>query len=430
MPFAKLFNRFFRRDDSRRKHGRAGYKRTNNRPSASNNRRQQIPNRKNSFAAERDRLRRKERRDKLFTRFRRHYRVALVVVGILVTIAIIFGAGRFIVQTGYFRLDEISIAGVEQLNVEEISQFLAEYRERSLLSLSAGEVESRLQENFTYIKEAYVRKIIPNKLEVEVVERFPAFSYVNMAGAYLIDEEGVVIRVLDYEETAPLTEEELAIIEGYVNPNSEKIKARYIEQLPAEEQEKIQLQEAREERLAREAQRSAQSSSLSASSTSTDSATSTDTAEIEEEEKFVWEEVPLKKKQAVIDEMRKEYLVRVTSRLERFNGKVKELNLNLLRVVELDVYAFQQGEEFDSERFDLISTVRQELTLAGYSLHEINWRTPFNIRARIASGTEIVFTLSKPLSRQLSELAAIERVQTVNRLQEVDLRGELIAVKD
>lgn len=384
-----------------------------------------------NFRQERARLKKQESRDRILSFFKKYYRFFLGLSSILALLIIVFLASRYVVQTGFFRVQEIKVVGAEQLSVADVSVSLAEYMDRSLFSINAGEVSQKLKDEFSYIKEVYIRKQVPDKLEIEVVERYPFLSYVNMAGAYLVDREGVVVSVLDYEETVPLTADELAIIEGYIDPNSERIMNRYIEQLSPEEQEEIRLQIARQERLERQ-KAAAKSSSTSSSESEEFSASQEQASEdpVAEEDLFNWEEVPLKKKQSVIDDLRQEYQVRVDSRLERFHTAVENTGLKLINIEELSVDEYQKGEDFSVQQFNFMTTIKERFKEYGFALQSIDWRTSFNVRAAIWSGTEIVFTMNKSLEQQLAELAAVSRVQSVNRMQEVDLRGELIAVRE
>lgn len=359
----------------------------------------------NQFSQERKRQLRQNKILAVWQFVRRHSRVFTVLVVVLGLVLGGAGLSRLFEQTNYLEIKEIEVSGVEQLSSEEINKQLEQYRGRSLYSVDATLIEYELVNSFPFLKTAFVRKILPDRLEVEVQERFPVFSYMNIAGAYLVDEEGVIARVLLYEESNELSTEELAIIEGYIDPNSERIQSRYYEQWE-------QKQEAIEEEVGSEGGLPVNSDD-----------------EEPEEARPEWEDVPAEDKQAIIDELSQEYRSRVDTRLQKHQELINALGLDLINLTDLTVRGYSEAEEFSREQFEFFQVIKEFLEEGGYKIREIQWRTDFKIVVYLDSGTQILFTtVDKNLDLQLLELSAVEQVEAINSKNGIDLRSGKVAV--
>lgn len=359
------------------------------------------------FNLERKRQLRQNRISTAFQFVRLHARIFLTL-GVIVGLGVGgFLLSRLFEQTNYLEIKRIEVSGLEQLSVEEINAQLNEYVGRSLYGVDATAIEGQLVSNFPFLKAVHVRKILPDKLEVEVQERFPVFSYVNIAGAYLVDEDGFIARVLAFEETNPLSADELAIIEGYIDPNSERIQVRFYQQW-----------EQRQSELAEEGEGDGQGG-LPAASGEDDS----------EEARPEWETVPVEDKQAVVDELRQEYQSRVSARINQHKELINELGLSLSQMVDYSVQGYAEGENFRDEQFDFYFTVKEFLNNADYEVAEIQWRTDFKIIVQLQAGAQLIFTtVDKNLELQLLELSAVEKVEALSSRRGVDLRGQKVAV--
>jgi cell division septal protein FtsQ len=113
--------------------------------------------------------------------------------------------GYFLFFSNYFLVNDIAVSGSERVSADAIRGSLREYMSgktvfvpnNHFIFLTKSGAEESLFEDQPLIREiSRFKKIWPNKIEVEVVERTPGFA-LNVDGKnFLVDEEGVVVREL------------------------------------------------------------------------------------------------------------------------------------------------------------------------------------------------------------------------------------------
>jgi cell division septal protein FtsQ len=125
-----------------------------------------------------------------------------------VQIAVVIVVGLFtyfFCISPYFMVTEIAVAGTERVSSDSVRETLRKNMEGNwlvipkshFLLLSKSRAEGQLTGELPLIKEVVgFRRVWPNKIEVEVVERRPGFAFIVDGKNYLVDEEGVVVREL------------------------------------------------------------------------------------------------------------------------------------------------------------------------------------------------------------------------------------------
>lgn len=107
----------------------------------------------------------------------------------------------FLVVSHYFVIADVAVSGNQQVKTEDIqnSIILAHGREflipaNHFLLMTNSHVNKLITSAFPMIKQVNViKRIWPNKLEVQVEQRNPGFIFQTNNQNYLIDEDGVVI---------------------------------------------------------------------------------------------------------------------------------------------------------------------------------------------------------------------------------------------
>lgn len=129
------------------------------------------------------------------SRLRRKRRIkarALKIVtlfGVFVTVLMF----SFVYKVEAFRVKVVEVAGVERVSAEKIYDDANITIGESLLTLPIGEMRESILEKQPLLKDASIRRIVPSRVKIEVVERRP-FAYVtNRRQYYLIDKDGVVL---------------------------------------------------------------------------------------------------------------------------------------------------------------------------------------------------------------------------------------------
>ena len=117
---------------------------------------------------------------------------ALLLVGVPVV------AVLWVLTSPRFLLAEVQIGKTVQVTTEEVAHALAPLEGRHLLALSLDDVESLLVVN-PWIGGAAIRKQLPNRLVVEILERSPAALLRRNDGIFYVDRTGFVIATYDPE---------------------------------------------------------------------------------------------------------------------------------------------------------------------------------------------------------------------------------------
>jgi len=119
----------------------------------------------------------------------------------------------------YFQIKEVKVEGNERLSQEDIVKDLRLPPRASLLTIDLAGIGRNLREN-PWIKVASLRRQLPSTLVVKVKERTPLAIFMA-ARPYLIGEEGVVLRELEWEELPDLPR--LRVVASYVLSPGERI---------------------------------------------------------------------------------------------------------------------------------------------------------------------------------------------------------------
>jgi cell division septal protein FtsQ len=124
----------------------------------------------------------------------------------LPTIGILGLAFYYLFVSSYFLVTDVQVVGAQQVPAEQIKaaiQSSANSRwlfipKNHLLLMSESNTLEALAEEMPLIKEmAKYRRVWPNGVKMEIVERKPGFAFNVNGRSYMVDEEGVVVKELD-----------------------------------------------------------------------------------------------------------------------------------------------------------------------------------------------------------------------------------------
>ncbi len=99
---------------------------------------------------------------------------------------------------GYFgyAARDIAIAGLEHQSPEAVLSVIGVRPDASLLLFDAARAK-RILENVDWVEHASVRRVHPNKLEIEVTERQPYAVWQRGGAYYVIDRSGIALSTLE-----------------------------------------------------------------------------------------------------------------------------------------------------------------------------------------------------------------------------------------
>ena len=110
---------------------------------------------------------------------------ALICVFFL-TIYLYFGNSR------YFKLERIAIVDRSRATNLNDAELLKLYKGRNIFSVNIASLASSIKRDNPVIKQAIVRRILPNELEIQIVPRVPV-AKVKLRGYFPIDRTGMVL---------------------------------------------------------------------------------------------------------------------------------------------------------------------------------------------------------------------------------------------
>ena len=112
---------------------------------------------------------------------------------IVVAFLFVLGSSMFVMNVEAFRVKIIEITGVERVSAEEIYDGSRISIGANLFTLPTGNIRDKILDEQPLVKTAYVRRVLPSRVRIQIYERQP-FAYVTDGeNYYLVDRERVVL---------------------------------------------------------------------------------------------------------------------------------------------------------------------------------------------------------------------------------------------
>lgn len=102
-----------------------------------------------------------------------------------------------------FTLEKVIIKGNKNLPEDKIVSAINADVGTSLFSLNLEDIHSRLKK-FSWVQHASIRRIMPNTIEIEVIERKPIAIWQNKMKLFLVDSDGSIITSKNIEKFTSL----------------------------------------------------------------------------------------------------------------------------------------------------------------------------------------------------------------------------------
>ncbi|MBM3708847.1 MAG: FtsQ-type POTRA domain-containing protein [Actinobacteria bacterium] len=109
--------------------------------------------------------------------------------------ALIWGFNYFY-NSSYFKISSIIIKGNFHYDSELIKKEAEVVLGLNIFEIDKKYVEEKLEKNLIWLKSASLKKVFPNKIEIEITERKPYLKLVYGGRYYLIDDSGVILEEL------------------------------------------------------------------------------------------------------------------------------------------------------------------------------------------------------------------------------------------
>ncbi len=140
----------------------------------------------------------------------------LLVVTLLgsISLGLVYGY-RTLTTSAHFAVSHVEIVGNRQLSTPEVLNLSGVAVGMNILEVSLGEISRKLQRN-PWIESATVRRVLPDGVAIDIVEREP-FFWVQQGGAlYYADRNGVPIAALELGRFVSLP---VLVLEENAEPN-------------------------------------------------------------------------------------------------------------------------------------------------------------------------------------------------------------------
>ncbi len=283
----------------------------------------------------------------------------------------------------FFKIKKIEILGLEQVNQEVFNQSVEQYRGKSLINANTQEIKTNIKQQYDFIQEVYVRKIMPDTLQLEVVEKFPVMAYVNLKGAYLLDKNYTVVSIRA-TNVKPVTDDDLKLVSNEIDVNSTYLKERYL----------LTIEDS------------------------------------EERSTIKWEEVDQTKKTELLDKLKKEANDLIFSIQNELIMSVKDSEFPQLVVVTSNSRVdYKKNDQIEFDKNDFVIRLYGRIKEQNIVVLEIKWISEYTLQLKLQDNKTFLFTNKRTIEDQMADLETIIYSDVINQGSVFDLRSDTYSVK-
>ena len=141
-------------------------------------------------------LKKQRKRNKLIKRIK-------LLLKILVLVGIIAGTVVFATCSPIFNIADIEVLNNNRLSSETIISLSGISKEQNIFSFISARVSDNIKQN-AYIEDVKIKRIIPNKVQIEVQEREPKFSIPVLGEFAYINTQGYILEITQNELKLPV----------------------------------------------------------------------------------------------------------------------------------------------------------------------------------------------------------------------------------
>jgi cell division protein FtsQ len=111
---------------------------------------------------------------------------------------VVWGLNYFY-NSEYFKIKSIDIQGNSHYRDEEIVEITKEMLGANIFEINKKVIESMVSEELSWVKDAELNKVFPDKVIIKINERKPYIKILYGSEYFLIDSEGVVLEKVEKE---------------------------------------------------------------------------------------------------------------------------------------------------------------------------------------------------------------------------------------
>jgi hypothetical protein len=266
-----------------------------------------------------------------------------------------------------FNIKSIQVQGNQTLDTPFVEGKLDYLLGQNIFLVRSSDLSTDVQRISSYVFSAHVEKKLPDTLLITIEERSPRLLWVNLAGIYLLVEEGVVLEVRKDFQNLELSSDDIDLLKGY---------GQITEPDPLEEEDPTV--EPEEEVPA---------------GGSTTQADGQDEAE----------EVDPTEKLAQIEQARQEVVARVDNFWKTQLQEFSELDSTYSVVYSYEVFDYAILDRFDKQ---LMTTTEAGISISDLpdTVDQYIWESDFRFVIYLKNLSKIVFSTRRDFAQQVNDL--------------------------
>jgi len=117
---------------------------------------------------------------------------AKIVISLVAILAVVFAGYFFLRNSDYFKLETIQVIDASRSSGLSSDQVLDMYKNRNIFEIDIVTLSSRIKNQYPQIKDAVVRRILPNAIEIDIIPRV-AVAKIKAQEYFPVDETGMVL---------------------------------------------------------------------------------------------------------------------------------------------------------------------------------------------------------------------------------------------
>ncbi|MBL7157823.1 MAG: cell division protein FtsQ/DivIB [Candidatus Omnitrophica bacterium] len=105
---------------------------------------------------------------------------------------LILAAFLFLKNSDYFKLEKIDIVDIRHATDLDANTLLQLYKGRNVFEIDIDSIASSIESDYPVIKEAVVKRVLPNRLEIDIVSRVPV-ARIKAHKIFPVDRSGMIL---------------------------------------------------------------------------------------------------------------------------------------------------------------------------------------------------------------------------------------------
>jgi cell division protein FtsQ len=127
-------------------------------------------------------------------KLRHQFWIGSLIMMIIVGVSIVLLIGYLVaLSTPIFKLEDVSFKGIKRVSQAQLLQKGGLENGVNLLALNLSEVKKNM-ESTPWVKNVFLHRELPNKLQVEVTEQQPIFLVLVQQDLYYLNDEGLLFK--------------------------------------------------------------------------------------------------------------------------------------------------------------------------------------------------------------------------------------------